>query len=101
MSISEKSAAEAAAKTEDTRERLVYIGPTLLKHQAIHARIYIGDLTGKIQALIEQYKWFANLFVRFEDLSEAQLSIRQSSGAYWEAYKLAMELATRKEEANG
>ena len=99
MSTSEKSAAKGAAKTEDERERLVYVGPTLLQHQAIHARVYIGDLPEKVQAAIENYKWFANLFVRFEDLSEAQLSIRQRSGAWGEAYKLAMELAARKEES--
>lgn len=86
------SEAMAAEASETIKQKLVYVGPTIIKIQAIKNRIYVGDLPKTMTEAIEKNKWLGNLFVQLDTVAEAQRSIRKKSGAYYEAYKLAQDL---------
>ena len=99
MTTSKKTTAAKAptAKAMAAKaERRVYVGPTIVNLQMIRNRVYIGELTSIQQDAIEKYKFLANLFVSVEEVADAQTSIRRKTGAYFEAYKLAQEIKTKK-----
>ena len=53
-------------------EQTIYIGPNVLGLGLIRNQIFLGGVTGQVQAAMEKYPQIAELIVPVEDFSECE-----------------------------
>ena len=53
-------------------EQTIYIGPNVLKLGLIRNQVFLGGVTGQVQAAMETYPQIAELIVPVEDFAECE-----------------------------
>ena len=78
--------------TVNTKNKLVYIGPSLSEGRLIHATVFIGGYPIHIQELLSSKLWMKQLFVPISEMNSAIAETKEKGTIYNTLYKKAKEV---------
>ena len=78
--------------TVTTKNKLVYIGPTLSESRLMHATVFIGGYPHHLKELLDSNPWMKQLFVPVSEMNAALAATKEKGTIYNILCKKAKEV---------